>query len=955
MNYDFTDGLRLCPQDQPQRMANGKRPARRECCGWCFAHSRAPVSILLALVFFTTPLFAAPVTVDADICVYGGTSGGVTAAVAAARLGKTVALISLNNHLGGMSASGLGVTDISLSPPNEPSYIGGISREFYVRVGQQYGSANPVYYFEPKVAERVFWQLATNTPGITVFTNLLLASATSASNRLTQITMQDGSVFRAQQFIDTTYEGDLMAAAGVTFTWGREGTNAYNENQAGFRTLGGSYNYDPYVVSGNPASGLLPLVNTNSTAPLGTGDNRLQAYNFRLCLTQNATNKIAIAPPANYSPTNYELVRRHVNARAATNGSVSLSSLIHIQQIIPNGKTDINANGELSTDYVGYNYTWATNTYAGRAVIRQAHEDYIRGLLYFYQTATNIPANLNTEAQSWGLAADEFTDTGGWPWQIYVREARRMVSGYVMTQSNFESRVTAPDGICLARYDIDSHGVSRVASGGWTRHEGGVGGSPPFPYPISYRSIVPKTNECQNVFSTFALSASHVAFASCRMEPVFMMTSHAAGVAAAFAMDDNVAVQNLNYAKLSAQLRADGMMVVWSAASASTNGIILDETDAGTTNSGGWTPGANAGGWNGDYLLDGIGVNKPIRWLRYTPTLPTNGTYEVYAWWVESSNRATNTIYDVVHAAGTNRIFVNQRLSSGGWFKLMTTNFVVGQSNGIIIRNDGTATNNYVVADAVRFLGLGAAAPNYIPAVIEVVASDAVGGEFGTNSGRFSIVRSGDTNLTVPVTFTIGGSAIPGTDYAPITTNVTLGFNVMATNIFVTPLGGNLNTNQVTVTLNLAPSTNYLFSSLTNATVNILDRPINNWRRANFTSVEQANSLVSGDGANPDADALPNLLDYALGFSPKLANANPFSPAMTNGNFQITFPQSKAAADVAVVVEWSADLKSWFSGAGYVQQINAVDQVTNRVLTVQPASNAATNKTGFFRLRAARL
>ena len=955
MNDDFTDGLRLWPQDQPQRMANRKRPARRECCGWCFAHSRAPIAIWLALLFFANPLFAAPVTVDADICVYGGTSGGVTAAVAAARLGKTVALISLNNHLGGMSASGLGVTDISLTPPNEPSYITGLSREFYVRVGQQYGSANPVYYFEPKVAERVFWLMATNA-GVTVYTNLLLASATSVSNRLTQITMQDGSIFRAKQFIDTTYEGDLMAAAGVTFTWGREGTNVYGEAQAGRRTVGGSYAYDPYVVPGNPASGLLPLVNTtNAVDPLGTGDQRLQSYNFRLCLTQNATNKIPIAAPVGYAEANYELVRRYIAARVATNGSVSLSSLIHIQQIIPNGKTDINANGELSTDYVGYNYTWATNTYAGRAVIRQAHENYIRGLLYFYATSPNVPANLNTEASSWGLAADEFTDTGGWPWQIYVREARRMVGDYVMSQSNFESRVTAPDGVCLARYDIDSHGVQRVVSGGWSRWEGGVGGSPPFPYPISYRSIVPKSNECQNIFSTFALSASHVAFASCRMEPVFMMTSHAAGVAAAFALDDNVAVQNLSYAKLAAQLRADGLMLNWAAASSSTNGIILDETDSGTTNSGSWTPGANAGGWNGDYLLDGIGVNKPIRWLRYTPTLPTNGTYEVYAWWVESSNRATNTIYDVVHATGTNRIFVNQRLSSGGWFKLLTTNFVVGQSNGIIIRNDGTATNNYVVADAVRFLGVGAAAPNYSPAVIEVVASDAVGGQFGTNSGRFSIVRSGDTNLTVPVTFTIGGSAVAGVDYAPITTNVTLGFNVLATNIFVTPLGGNLNTNQVTVTLRLAASTNYLFTTLTNATVNILDRPINNWLRANFTSVEQTNSLISGDAANPDADALPNLLDYALGFSPKAANVNPFSPALTNGNFSITFPQAKAAADVSLTVEWSADLQNWFSGAGFLQTNNAVDLVTNRVLIIQPAAGVATNQAGFIRLRATRL
>jgi hypothetical protein len=910
------------------------------------------LKIFVLLVFSSRFSFAAPVSVDTDICVYGGTSGGMAAAVAAARLGKTVALISLNNHLGGMSASGLGVTDIGTG--NDYTYVGGISLEFYSRVGAAYGTNKPVIWFEPHVAEKVFWQMTTNA-GVSVYTNLLLSSTTLVSNRITQITMQDGSVFRAKQFIDTTYEGDLMAAAGVSFTWGRENATNYNENQGGARAVGGSYNYDPYVIPGNPASGLLPLVNTNSANSVGSDDRRLQSYNFRLCLTQVATNKIAIAPPANYSPTNYELVRRYVNARVATNGSIALNQLIDIQTIIPNGKTDINANGELSTDYVGYNYTWATNTYAGRAIIRQAHEDYIRGLLYFYQTSPNIPANLNTEAQSWGLAADEFTDTGGWPWQIYVREARRMVSGYVMTQSNFESRVTAPDGICLARYDIDSHLVSRVASGGWTRHEGGVAGSPPFPYPISYRSIVPKTSECQNIFCTFALSASHVAFASCRMEPVFMMTSHAAGVAAAFSIDDNVAAQSLNYAKLSAQLRADGMMLTWSAASAATNGIIIDQSNpTNVTVTGSWSSGANAGGWNADYFTD-QNSGKGTKAVTYTPVIPVSGTYQVYAWWVASSGafRDPHVPIDIVHPNGTNRVLVDQRSGGSQWNLLLTTNFNAGTNARVIIRNDGTT--NFVIADAVRFLGVGGAAPGVGPTVVEVVASDPVGGEFGTNTARFSIVRSGDTNMTVPVTFTIGGSAVPGMDYVALTTNVTLGFNVMATNIFVTPLGGNLNTNQVTVTLNLAPSTNYFFTTLSNATVNILDRPINNWLRANFTTSEQANPLISGDAVNPDADALPNLLEYALGFSPKSPNANPFSPLVTNGSFQITFPQSKTATDVSLLVEWSADLQSWFSGAAYVQQINAVDQMTNRVLTFQPAANVATNKTGFLRLRATRI
>lgn len=295
---------------------------------------------------------AAPV-VESDVCVYGGTSGGVAAAVAAARLGKSVVLVSLNHHVGGMSASGLGVTDIG--PGNDTRYLGGIAREFYQRVGAAYGSTNLVIWFEPHVAENVFNQMLGEA-GVPVYWDESLAGATLTSNRLTQITMADGTIFRAQEFIDTTYEGDLMAAAGVTFTWGREGTNVYNESLAGVRPPGGTYNYDPYVVPGNPASGLLPLVNTNVAAGFGQGDRRLQAYNYRLCLTQNPTNKIPIAPPPGYAEADYELVRRYVAARVAADGAVSLNQLLDLQTLIPNGKTDVNANGEISPT------TWATIT-----------------------------------------------------------------------------------------------------------------------------------------------------------------------------------------------------------------------------------------------------------------------------------------------------------------------------------------------------------------------------------------------------------------------------------------------------------------------------------------------------------------------------------------------------------------------------------------------------------------
>jgi hypothetical protein len=532
-----------------------------------------------------------------------------------------------------------------------------------------------------------------------------------------------------------------------------------------------------------------------------------------------------------------------------------------------------------------------------------------------------------------------------------VREARRMVSDYVMTQSNCESRITAPDGICLARYNIDSHGVQRVASGGFSRWEGSVGGTPPFPYPVSYRSIIPRSNECQNVFSTFALSASHVAFASCRMEPVFMMNSQAAGTAASFAIDDQVAVQNLSYAKLSAQLRADGALLSWAAATSATNGIILDQdTLPGTANSGGWSPGANAGGWNGNYLLDGA-ANKGLRWVSYAPTLPTNGTYEVYAWWVEASNRATNTIYDIIHPGGTNRILINQQIASGGWFKLFTTNFDAGTNVKVIIRNDGTAVGTYCVADGIRFLGLGAAAL-LPPPTIEIVASDATAGEFGPDLGRFAIVRSGDTNPAVTVNYSITGSATPGVDYAPLSGKVTLASGMLATNLYVTPLGNNLSTNQATVTTNLIASAEYAFSTLTNGTVIIMDHPVNIWWRANFTPAELADETISGDAADPDLDSLPNLMEYALGTSPKRANVNPFIPAVSNQIFTVSYPVSKTAVDVTLTPEWSTNLLTWQTGTNYFQIVNITDQIAQQIVTIQATSSAPS---GFFRFRVSRL
>ncbi len=906
-------------------------------------HPTLAVGCLLASVFS-----AGSATIESDVCVYGGTSGGVTAAVAAARLGKSVTLITVNNHLGGMTSGGLGVTDIgSLGS----GYIGGLAGEFYLRVGQAYGLGTKKYYFEPRVAENVFWQMAAQA-GVTVYTNQHLISVTKTGQVITAVQMSDGSIYKAREYIDTTYEGDLMAMAGVTFTVGREGTNAYAENAAGIKSPGGSYNYDPYLVAGNTNSGLLPLVQAGGAGTVGQGDAKVQVYNYRLCLTRNPTNQIAIAAPTGYSESQYELVRRYIAARVAADGGVQLDQIINVQtNLVPNGKTDINANGELSTDYVGYNFTYPTNTFAGREVIRQAHEDFIRGLLTFLATSTNVPLNIRTQMQSWQLAKDEFVDTGGWPHQMYVREARRMVSDYVMIQQDTDGRRFAADPVGLAAYGTDCHPLQRLAVSGLTRQEGSLFGTVPYPYGISYRSIIPSSNQCQNVFCVFALSASHVAFASIRMEPVLMILGQSAGTAASFAIDDNVPVAKLNYAKLSAQLRADGQVLSWSAASAQTNGYILDQGGPGTANTTGWTAGANAGGWNADYWHDG-NAGKGTKWVRYTPTLATNGTYEVYAWWVADPNRATNTPYDIVHAAGTNRVLVNQQSSSGGWYRLITTNFNAGSGGYVMIRNDNTT--GYVIADGVRFLPIGGAAQGPLPQV-EIVASDPAAGEFGPTPGRVSIVR-GDTNLSsLTVSLNISGTATGGVDYVLLPTNINLAAGSIATNLVVMPIPNDIPQGDRAVLFTLLPSAGYNLTSLSNATIVIHDRPIDAWRLANFSAPQLTNPAISGDLADPDQDRVVNLMEYAMGLPPLSVNVNPFHPTVVNGRFTMSYTQSKTATDVSVVVEQSNDLVNWNSGPAYVETVSVVDQGASWLTTVRLATATGAAATGYLRLRVTRL
>jgi hypothetical protein len=497
---------------------------------------------------------------EAEICVYGGTSGGVAAATEAARLGKKVILLEYGSHIGGMTSGGLGQTDIG-----NKGAIGGISREFYQRVGKVYGKEES-WTFEPHVAEQVFFNML-NEAAVPVYLEQKLESVKKDGARITEITMQNGRSVRAKMFIDATYEGDLMARAGVSYTVGREANSQYGETLNGVRAHTPKHQFlaavDPFKTPGDPTSGVIPLVQNTDGGMPGSADKSVQAYNFRLVLTKNKENQRPIDPPKDYKAERYELLGRYIESwLKTTNKPPTLDSFMHIQ-MMPNGKTDINNNGGFSTDYIGANYAYPDADYAQRAAIWKDHENYTRGFLYFLATDSRVPEKIRNDMKQWGLTRDEFIDTKGWPHQLYIREARRMISDYVMTELNCRNSIEVPDAIGLAAYTMDSHNCQRVIKDGKAENEGDVqvGGFPP--YPIAYRSIVPRESEVDNLFVPVCLSASHIAYGSIRMEPVFMVLGHSSATAAVQAINDNVPVQKVNIEKLKQSLSQQKQILHW--------------------------------------------------------------------------------------------------------------------------------------------------------------------------------------------------------------------------------------------------------------------------------------------------------------------------------------------------------------------------------------------------------
>lgn len=514
-------------------------------------------------------------TYKADVIIYGGTSAAVTAAVEVMQIGKKAIIVSPDIHLGGLSSGGLGYTDTG-----NKATIGGLSREFYHRVWLHYNDSNSwkwerheeygnkgqgtpamdgenrtMWIFEPHVAEKVFEDFISEYD-IPIYRDEWLnrkSGIVTKDGKIVSFTTLSGKTFEGKMFIDATYEGDLMASANVSYTVGREACSEYNEQwngvQAGVYNHGHYFKSDisPYVIPDDPNSGLLPYISSEPIQPNCTGDDKIQAYCFRLCMSNHPDNRVPFEKPENYDPKNYELL-----ARVFESG---WDEWFNKYDMIPNRKTDTNNHGPFSTDFIGMNYDYPEASYERRKEIIEEHENYQKGLLYFVSTDKRIPEDVRNEMSKWGLAKDEFTDNGNWPHQLYIREARRMIGNYVTTENEVLGKINVKDPVGMGSYTMDSHNIQRYVTGeGYVQNEGDVGVHPGKPYKISYGSIIPKKEECTNLLVPVCVSSSHIAFGSIRMEPVFMILGQSAATAACMAIDRKEAVQDIDYSLLKEKL-----------------------------------------------------------------------------------------------------------------------------------------------------------------------------------------------------------------------------------------------------------------------------------------------------------------------------------------------------------------------------------------------------------------
>jgi hypothetical protein len=553
---------------------------------WLGHSKRACLLLAILLAWPSTGLAEATTH---DLVIYGGTAAGVVAAVQGSRLGKSVVLIEPSQRLGGLTSGGLGQTDIG-----NKRAIGGLARDFYRSVRRHYddpaawrwqsraeyrdsgqtrtaADEDAMWTFEPGVARKLLDDFIrhANVPVVYGERLNLARGVEMRGHRIDRIRMESGREFIGRMFIDATYEGDLMAQAGVAYTVGREANHKYGETLNGVQTAHARYHQlmpgvDPYVRPGDLSSGLLPGIHPSGPGDEGAGDHRVQAYCFRMCLTDHPDNRIPFHRPEGYQELDYELMLR--NFEAGEQGMPWINSAM------PNRKTDTNNRTGFSTDFIGQNYAYPEADYLTRDAIVERHRHYQQGLMWTLANHPRVPEPIRREVSRWGMTRDEFIEGNGWQEQLYIREARRMIGRLVMTQHHCQGREVVTDPIGLAAYGMDSHHVQRyVDASGHAQNEGDVqvGGFPP--YPIAYRAITPVESECANLLVPVCLSASHIAFGSIRMEPVFMVLGQSAATAAAQALDENVSVQRIDFNRLQARLRAEGQVLEWSTAPNSEN------------------------------------------------------------------------------------------------------------------------------------------------------------------------------------------------------------------------------------------------------------------------------------------------------------------------------------------------------------------------------------------------
>ena len=659
-----------------------------------------------------------------EVVIYGCTSAGVMAAVQAQRMGRSVVLVGPDRHLGGLSSSGLGWTD-----SGDKAVIGGLAREFYARIFTRYaddaawrwqrredygnrgqgtpaidGDARTMWTFEPHVAEAVFEALVEEHR-IPVYREAWLDRAAGVEvidGRIRSITTLAGERFAGDVFIDATYEGDLMAAAGVSYTVGRESNETYGETLNGVQTARARHHQfdrpvDPYVVPGDPSSGLLPRIHEGPPGEEGRGDHRVQAYCFRTCMTDHPDNKVPWPKPADYDAQQYELLLRHLLAGWA--------GTYRKFDPIPNRKTDTNNHGAFSFDNIGANYGYPDGSYAERQAIVAEHRAYQQGLLWFLANDPRVPEAIQTQIRQWGLAADEFVDNEHWPHQIYVREARRMVSDWVQTERHLRGALDTPRPIGMGSYNMDSHNVQRyVDADGNARNEGDIQINPGGPYPVDFGAILPKRAECENLLVPVCLSSSHIAYGSIRMEPVFMILGQSAATAAALALERGCAVQDVDYDALAARLTADGQ-VLRAAADAGAAyvsldeiaGVVVDDTAAELT--GPWRPSGVRRGVHRGYLHDGARGDGACQGTFRAELDPDS--YRVELGYVEHANRAANVQVELRCGDQVRRYTVDQRRRpDDGAFHVLGELRLAGPV-AVVVTNEGA--DGYVILDAVRF------------------------------------------------------------------------------------------------------------------------------------------------------------------------------------------------------------------------------------------------------------